>query len=207
MASIGYILLVSFARCFIFLLGPNLLFNSVITNLQFILAIIIPFPFLIYWIVLIVKKKDRITIDKSVFQLRFNTANVLEKICYSTLLVKDSSNISWLGVTEFYRLIFLIFDIFFQDTIARFFAITVVSLLFGIMVVSFRPYKHICINLLSILCQFSLFLVGMTSFNISSLIHYKHSLSVIGLLYAEKLFTFVIPLSLCLILGLPFIRK
>ena len=169
-----YIIFSILLQWLVFLLGPNLLYEKSISFVEFVFAIFVPFPFLIYWLI---KSCPKIQMNATRMNHRRNEPtvfekNVLEEIFGLFDLDKFPYSMCWIGFVQIRRLTLVLAHIFIGNQVTKIFLMTLISISAVIIEISVKPYKDQLLNMLSFISLLSL----VSSINLAfSIIDYSET--------------------------------
>ena len=197
---IVYIATVTVPRCFVFLIGPELLSMGKIGKWQFIVALFCPLPNVIHWLFLTFWKKQKQTLKYNPQNL--STLAILEEVQSPFKRNEAPFSFCWMGFIELQRLSLVLCDLFILDKVHSYFAKSVICLLALVSVNTLKPYKNEYSNIFASICLFSQVIVGMCSSLFSVARMHSISEQIIPsmelVLYIEQLSCVLLPLAVSL---------
>ena len=162
-AIMFYILFFIVPICFVFLLGPNLLKDGMISAWQFLVALFLPLLFLSYWIYLIFSKKEN-----QFWQINNKKVSVYNDVILKEVHSSFSSkslpfHVSWAGIIEFRRLCLVICYVLIQDNSMRILIMFFLILNMLIFHIASNPYENVLLNRMSLASLYGQLFVGFTN--------------------------------------------
>ena len=207
-AIIIYVVFFTIAQCFVFLFGPGLLNHKMIRTWQFMAALIIPTPFLSYWVYLIIKYKyNRISpckSDTAQDQSQLATC-ILDEVHGSFNTEKTPYFISWSGFIELWRLALVIYSIFISHPVFKIFIMTLTVFIVLVGNISMLPFSNPSINIFTCVSISAQVLVGFINFGfavialIEAEIPEFSEFTILVLVYIEEVCALWLPIGIIIV--------
>ncbi len=159
----------------VLLLGPGLLHYGVITVRSFLLGLMFPGPFVVYWIWLVLKAKKK-PLTQSCH--RMTTTAVLDEVWSSFTLFPSSNYFCWGGIVELRRLALVFSATLISSNIDRLICMTVVVLSALVIHVRFHPYHDRVANACANLSLCAVIMVGILNFGWATFLYSESSFDI-----------------------------